>query len=126
MDTVSNKHGIDRFRILAEVSQQIISILDIDDLLERVVRLIQQTFNYYHVGIGLVEADEVVYRIGAGVLWDDPGFMFKPARLKVGVDGITGLVAYTGQPELLPDVSRDPRYVWMQGSETSFRIDCAD
>jgi len=69
MDVASQKNGTDRFRILADVSQQIISILDIDDLLERVVRLIEQTFDYYHVGIGLVEADEVVYRIGAGVLW---------------------------------------------------------
>lgn len=39
---------------LTEVSEQFTSILDINELLERVVRLVQQTFNYYHVGIGLV------------------------------------------------------------------------
>ena len=44
-----------RFRILTEISQQITSVLDIDELLVRVVRLIQRTFNYYHVGIGLIE-----------------------------------------------------------------------
>jgi hypothetical protein len=43
-----------RFRILTEISQQITSILDINELLVRVVRLIQRTFNYYHVGIGLI------------------------------------------------------------------------
>jgi signal transduction histidine kinase len=107
-----------RFHILAEVSQQITSILDINDLLERVVRLIQQTFNYYHVGIGLIEEGDVVYRIGAGALWDDPNFQFKPSRLKVGVEGITGWVAHTGQPALVPDIARDPHYVWMQGSQT--------
>ena len=47
-----------RFRILTEVSQQITSILEINDLLTRIVRLIQQTFGYYHVGIGLIEEDE--------------------------------------------------------------------
>jgi signal transduction histidine kinase len=107
-----------RFRILTEVSQQITSILEINDLLTRIVRLIQQTFDYYHVGIGLIEEDEVVYRVGAGTLWDDPGFQFKPARLKVGSEGITGWVAGTGQVAFIPDVTQDSRYVWMQGSLT--------
>jgi len=107
-----------RFRILTEISQQITSILDINELLVQVARLIQRTFNYYHVGIGLVEKDEVVYRVGVGVLWDDPNFKFKPGRLKVGSQGLTGWVAHTGEPLLVPDVSREPRYVWMQGSLT--------
>ncbi|HLA06910.1 MAG TPA: GAF domain-containing sensor histidine kinase [Anaerolineales bacterium] len=107
-----------RFRILTEVIQQITSILDINELLVQVVRLIQQTFDYYHVGIGLIEGDEVVYRVGAGALWDDPNFQFKPARLKVGSEGITGWVAKTGEPALIPDVNQDSRYVWMQGSLT--------
>lgn len=107
-----------RFRILTEVSQQITSILEIEDLLTRIVRLIQQTFGYYHVGIGLIEKDEVVYRVGAGNLWDDPEFQFKPARLKVGSEGLTGWVAGTGQVAFVPDVTQEPRYVWMQGSLT--------
>ena len=72
------EHEAIKLHILAEVSQQITSILDINELLVRVVRLIQQTLNYYHVGIGLVEENEIVYRVGAGVLWDDPNFQFKP------------------------------------------------
>lgn len=107
-----------RFRILTEISQQITSILDINELLAQVVRLIQRTFDYYHVGIGLLEGNEVVYRVGAGELWDDPNFQFRPARLKVGTDGITGWVAHTGEPILAPDVFLDPHYVWMQGSLT--------
>ena len=88
-------HEVARFQILAEVSQQITSILDINELLEQVVRLIQKTFDYYHVGIGLVEGEDVVYRLGAGDLWDDPNFQFKPARLKIGSEGVTGWVAAT-------------------------------
>lgn len=107
-----------RFHILTEVIQQITSILDINELFVQVVRLIQKRFDYYHVGIGLIEGDEVVYRVGAGALWDDPDFQFKPARLKVGREGITGWVAQTGEPALIPDVNQDPRYVWMQGSLT--------
>jgi len=109
-------------RILTEISQQITSILDIDEVLVQVVRLIQRSFNYYHVGIGLVEKDEVIYRVGAGVLWDDPNFQFKPGRLKVGAEGLTGWVAYTGEPALVPDVSLDPHYVLMQGSLTKSEL----
>lgn len=111
-----------RFRILTEVSQQIASILEINDLLIRITRLIQQTFDYYHVGVGLIEEDEVVYRVGAGKLWDSPGFQFKPARLKVGSEGITGWVAHTGQAALVPDITQDSRYVWMQGSLTQSEL----
>jgi two-component system nitrate/nitrite sensor histidine kinase NarX len=108
----------EQFRVISEVGRRITSILDIDELLEQMARLIRQTFNYYHVGIGLIEGDEVVYKVGAGLLWDDPNFHFKPARLKVGREGITGWVAATGQLWLAPDVSREPRYVLMQGSIT--------
>ena len=111
-----------RFRILTEISQQITSVLDIDELLVRVVRLIQRTFNYYHVGIGLIEGDEVVYRVGAGALWDDPNFQFKPNGLKVGSEGLTGWVASTGKPALVSDVTRDPHYVWMEGSVTQSEL----
>jgi signal transduction histidine kinase len=108
----------EKIRLLTEVSQRIASILDVDELLLQVVRLIQQTFSYYHVGIGVIEGEEVVYRVGAGDLWDRADFQFKPARLKVGKEGITGWVVASGCPLLIPDVSQDQRYVWMQGSET--------
>ena len=113
---------VSRLRVLTEISQQIISILDINDLLVQVVRHIQRTFNYYHVGIGLIELDEVVYRVGAGVLWDDPNFQFKPQRLRVGSEGITGWVAHTGKPVLATDVTRDSHYVWMEGSLTKSEL----
>jgi len=108
----------EQFRVIGEVGSRITSILAVNELLNQMARLIQQTFDYYHVGIGLVVGDEVIYRVGAGTLWDDPRFQFEPARLKVGAEGITGWVAATGKPLLVPDVSQEPRYVWMQGSET--------
>lgn len=112
----------EKIRLLTEVSQRIASILNLDELMVQVVQLIQQTFGYYHVGIGLIEGDQVSYRVGSGVLWDSPDFGFKPARLKVGEEGITGWVAGTGSLLLIPDVSKDPRYIWMQGSQTKSEL----
>jgi signal transduction histidine kinase len=107
-----------RFPLLNEVIRQITSILDINELLVQVVRLIQKTFDYYHVGIGLIEGEEVIYRVGAGVLWDDPNFQFRPGRLKMGLEGVTGWVAQSGEPALVPDVTQEPHYVLMEGSCT--------
>lgn len=115
---VAETRSAEKIRLLTQVSQRIASILSVDELLVQVVQLIQQAFGYYHVGIGLIEGEDVVYRVGAGELWDRPDFQFKPARLKVGKEGVSGWVAATGSSLLIPDVSQDQRYVWMQGSAT--------
>jgi nitrate/nitrite-specific signal transduction histidine kinase len=107
----------EQFRVISKVGRHITSILSVDELLVQIVKLIQKAFNYYHVGVGMIEGDEVIYKVGAGPLWDDPGFQFNPARLKVGREGITGWVAGTGQPLLVPDVSQESRYVLMGDSE---------
>lgn len=112
----------DKIRLLTDVSQRIASILNVDELMVQVVQLIQKAFGYYHVGIGLIEEDEVVYRVGSGKLWDSPDFQFKPARLKVGEQGITGWVAATGEVALIKNVNLDERYVWMVGSETQSEL----
>ena len=36
----------------------------------------------------------------------------------MGKEGITGWVAATGKPLLVPDVKKDQRYIWMQSSQT--------
>jgi signal transduction histidine kinase len=108
----------EQFRMIAEAGRRMTLTLGVDDVLGQMVRLVQQAFGYYHVGIGLVEDDEVVYRFGAGDLWQTQDFKYKPHRLRVGEQGITGWVAATGEPLLVSDVNGDPRYVWMQGSKT--------
>jgi nitrate/nitrite-specific signal transduction histidine kinase len=108
----------DQFHVINEVGRRIASILDVDELLVQVVQLIQQAFAYDHVGIALIENGQAIYKVGAGALWDDPEFRFEPRRLKVGEEGITGWVAASGEPLLIPDVSQEPRYVWMRGSAT--------
>jgi signal transduction histidine kinase/streptogramin lyase len=108
----------EQFRLINRVGRELTLIYDVDEVLGQVTRMIQKAFGYYHVAIGMIEDDEVVYRVGAGELWDDPAFHFKPARLKIGTEGLSGWVADTGESLVIPDVSQDPRYVWMRGSRT--------
>ncbi len=112
------RHRAEQFRVLAEIGRRTTLTANLDEMLLQIVKMLHEAFGYYHVGIGLIEGDEVVYHAGAGELWDDPTFAFRPARLKVGSQGLTGHVAATGKPLLVGDVDRDPRYVWLQGSQT--------
>ena len=62
----------EQFRVIGEVGRGLASILEIDELLNEIVRLIQHSFGYDHVGLALIEGDEVVYRVGAGKLLGGP------------------------------------------------------
>ena len=98
----------EQFRVISEVGRRMTSILAADELLWEIARLIKETLGYYLVGIALVEGDELIFRAGAGAVWETP--RFQPPRLKVGQEGITGWVAQSGEPLLVPDVSQEPRY----------------
>jgi GAF domain-containing protein/ligand-binding sensor domain-containing protein len=108
----------EQFRVISEVGRRITSITSIDSVLQQVAELIQRAFEYDHVGIAMVEDGAAVYRVGAGKLWESGDFQFSPAQLTVGEEGVTGWVAGTGEPLLVPDVREESRYVWMRGSST--------
>ena len=115
---LAEQRRADQSRVIAQVGQRLTSILDIDQVLVQVVHLLQGTFDYDHVGIALVEGDEVVYKVGAGPLWENLELGANPIRLHVGSEGLTGWVAANGETLLVPDVSQDPRYVPMSGCNT--------
>jgi len=118
----TERRRAEQSRVIAEVGRRVTSILDIDEVLVQVVHLLQSAFDYDHVGIALIEGDEAVYKVGAGPLWENPEFGFEPTRLAVGGKGITGWVASRGETLLVPDVSREPRYVSMSGSNTQSEL----
>lgn len=97
---------------IAEVSRMVASVIKLDDLLWRVADLIQDNFGYYHVQIYLVdyEAREVVYRAGSGTAGRGKSSQ-QALRLKLGTEGIIGWVAEEGTSLIVPDVSRESRYI---------------
>jgi nitrate/nitrite-specific signal transduction histidine kinase len=102
----------EQFRVVSEVGRHITSILDVDELLKEIVRSLKETFGYYLITIGMIEGDEVVFRAGVKDHWDDPHF--RPPSVKVGDKGITAWVAGSGEPLLAPDVSKEPRFLFLQ------------
>ena len=95
-----------------EIGKKINSILNVDSLLSEVVELIAESFNYYYVSIRFVEGDYLVSQKGLGREKCD--LSEKVPRFKIGEQGICGWVAKHGQPLLVPDVSKEPRYLFAE------------
>jgi len=91
----------------AHVSREITSILDIDQLLTRVVELISKAFGLYHVQVFLVDPGEDSLILRASSSDVSPRFH----RLEIGPGSLNGRVAQTNEPLLANDVSRDPRFL---------------
>jgi GAF domain-containing protein len=80
--------------------------MSLDELLEEILRLCAEAFDLRHVALLLFEEGTRTLVLRAEVGYDERA----PRRL--GIDeGITGHVAATGVPVLVPDVTKDPRYV---------------
>ncbi|MFB0535515.1 MAG: GAF domain-containing protein [Anaerolineae bacterium] len=106
---------VTQLELIGGVTQKIASILDLDELLPQVAYLIRDTFGYYYTSILLVEADsdELILRAASGPFIET---VVSHLRLKIGQKGITGWVAHSGEPLLVNDVSREPRYYFVEES----------
>ena len=90
----------------SDIASQIAAPHNLDDLLNQAVNLIRQRFNYYHIGIFLLDdqAEYAVLKAANG----DPGKLLVQTghKLKVGA-GIVGYVAAKGEARISADVTRD-------------------
>jgi phosphoserine phosphatase RsbU/P len=92
------------------VSSQVANVLDIDELVQQVSQLIQETFNFYYVGIFTIQDNLLQLRAGAS---QDETHSLQPGfTVKMG-EGIVGTVALTELEILAPDVRNDPLYRFM-------------
>jgi len=99
-----------QFETAAEISRDISSSLDIDDLLKKAVDLIRERFNFYHAGVFLKDAsgEYVAIREATG----EAGAQMKRSghKLGIGSKSIVGYVAGNGEPLIVNDTKRDSNY----------------
>ena len=100
----------ERLRGIYRLSERLTQIQTVDELLEESVHVIRENFNYEHVVIFLREGDELVVRGYDTTLPREEVRLEDFMRLPIE-RGICGWVARTGQPALVGDVLKDPRYV---------------
>lgn len=102
------RNQVDDLLRLQKAAQRISSILDLDDLIDRVVSEVATSFECVEANLYLRDqhAHEMVL---AGVHGCTVGH--KGLRLKIGEQGMVGYVAGTRQMRYAPDVSKDPYYI---------------
>jgi len=99
---------VDDLQRVQKTAQKISSILDLDQLIESVVHEVTQSFGCVEAGIYLHDEERRELEL-AGV--HGCTLHSKGHRLKIGVQGMVGHVASTGQMHYAPDVRRDPYYI---------------
>jgi diguanylate cyclase (GGDEF)-like protein len=90
---------------LQSISQAVVSTLDVNQILQSVVLLLHNLFNYQFATLALLEGDTL--RLAAQVGYDRP----QVNPLLPIAKGIGGRAARTGRPQFVRDVSTDPDYV---------------
>lgn len=94
----------------AQISRSLSTIVDRDELVQTVVRSLQEAFSYYHVHIYLLDevSGQLVLAGGTG----DAGAALRAQghALKMGM-GLVGRAAETNTAVLIPDVSLDENWV---------------
>jgi len=92
---------------VAEIASQIAAPHHLDDLLTTTVRLIHERFEYYHVGIFLVDDQKQFAVLKAAN--DETGKLLIQSGHKLGIGqrGIVGFVTDKGEARIAADVTQD-------------------
>ncbi len=104
-----------RIAVLYDAGQAVLSTLDLDEVLQRILAIASDFFRLHNVAVRLLdkETQELCLRSQIGRADSHPR-----ERLKVG-EGISGAAALKKQPIYVPDVRKDPRYVCSVASTMS-------
>ena len=100
--------------LLTEISRELTSILNVDQLLKRVADLLTRIIDYEMFSILLLDPTEQLLQHRFSLRFKESVHLKHEIPLGVG---LVGYAAQTGQPALAPDVSRDSRYI-MTNPET--------
>jgi GAF domain-containing protein len=96
-----------QFEALAEVTQAITSVRDLQELLPRIAAVISEKFGFYHVGVFLLDEAHEYAVLSATNSEGGRQMLERRHRLRVGKQGIVGNVAATGEPRIAMDVGVD-------------------
>jgi phosphoserine phosphatase RsbU/P len=101
---------------LQKWAQKITSILDLDELIAKIVDDVAAAFSCVETTIYLHDDERGELEMAGvhGCTLHDKG-----SRLKVGTEGMVGYVASTGQMRYAPDVRQDPYYIACEESTLS-------
>lgn len=94
----------------AEIARDTASTLSLDVLLDRIVNLIKDRFDFYHCSIFLMDENNeyAVVRESTGEAGND--MKRRKHKLAVGSKSVIGTCTATGEPAIVNDVNNSPTY----------------
>ena len=94
--------------LLNEVSREVSSILDVEELLRRAGELTRQVIDYQILSIMLFDEEQKIFRHRLDIKHGQR----VQGKLRVAAsEGIVGAAATLKEPVIVPDVTADPRYL---------------
>ncbi len=100
---------VDQLALINDIGEKIAAVLDLESVLRRTARLIQESFDYEHVALFIVDRaqNSVILKTVSG----DFEQLFPPTHtLKLG-QGLVGTAALENKTVLVNNVESDPRYI---------------
>lgn len=99
-----------QFQTISQVTRAIISTQNLQDLLPQIAQVISQQFDYYHIGIFLIDANREYAVLSASNSEGGERMLERSHRLRIGQTGIVGNVAKTGKVRIALDTGADAIY----------------
>jgi len=101
------RQDAEAFETLAEIGREVASVLDLDRLLSRIAQLARRVIDYRTFGILLLNEEACQLEIAVAVQYDEHVTL---PKVPLG-EGLVGYAALHREAVLVPDVSKDPRYI---------------
>ena len=98
---------VSELQAIGEISSIITSEQKIETLLPLITRLVSERFDYYHVGIFLLDETKQFAVLQAANSAGGQKMLERRHMLEVGTTGIVGYVAQKGEPRIALDVGMD-------------------
>jgi GAF domain-containing protein/HAMP domain-containing protein len=96
-----------QIQTISDVARNITQTVDLEVLLRRITVLISDRFNFYHVGVFLVDDKGEFAVLRSSNSAGGAEMLKNNHKLKVGHVGIVGYVTGTGRPRIATDVGED-------------------
>lgn len=94
-----------QLQLAADVGRAAATIHDLDELLERVAVLISERFDLYHVGVFLIDEAGEYAVLRAANSEGGRRLLENGYRLAIGHQGVVGMVAATGQAQIISNLN---------------------
>jgi GAF domain-containing protein len=105
-----NERRARQFEAIAQVAHATTTNQNLETLLPKLVELISKQFDFYHIGIFLLDENKEFAELRAANSEGGKRMLERRHKLGIGQSGIVGFVSATGKPRIALDVGADAAF----------------